>query len=401
VFEIVVIGAGPGGLSTAAHCAEFDVFHVLLESSPKIANTIRKYQKGKHVMAEPSILPLRSPINFEAGKREEILDSWEANIAAVGVNISCGAEVKQITGERGNFVVTLNDGAEVQARHIILGIGLQGNPRQMGILGEECDPVQYTLDDPGEYKDETIAVFGAGDTAIEAAIALAAHNKVYIINRKDEFARAKEGNLNLIMAAIDAGSVECFYSSSPAAIELLNDGEFAANFLLKTTMGEASLPSHRIIARLGAIPPRRLVESFGIKFQNDDPNAIPALTSQYESNVKGMYVIGALGGYPLIKQAMNQGYEVVEYILGHDAKPADHELLAAKFNGLPYDLNVDGVLAMMQERIPVFAGVNALQFRELMLDSTVWVLKKAMSCSSSMTIPTRSLRFSRAPLILR
>lgn len=376
MFEIAVIGAGPGGLSAASRCAELDVAHILLESSPKIANTIQKYQKGKHVMAEPAILPLRSPIEFDAGKREAILNNWESGIAAVGVNIQYGAEVKGIAGEQGNFVISLVDGTEVQARHIILGIGLQGNPRQMGIPGEDCDLVQYTLDDPGEYKDETIAVIGAGDAAIENAIALAAHNKVYIVNRKDEFARAKEGNLNLIMAAIDAGRVECFYNSSPAELQMLSDGEFPANFLLKTNTGDASLPLHRIIARLGAIPPRRLVESFGIEFPNDDPNAIPALTSQYESNVTGMYVIGALGGYPLIKQAMNQGYEVVEYILGHDVKPADHELLAAKFNDLPYDLDVDGVLALMQERIPVFAGVNALQFRELMLDSTVWMPKK-------------------------
>ncbi len=41
----------------------------------------------------------------------------------------------------------------------------------------------------------------------------------------------------------------------------------------------------------------------------------------------GLYIIGALGGYPLIKQAMNQGYEVVEYILGRTVEPADEPLL--------------------------------------------------------------------------
>ncbi len=69
MYDIVVIGAGPGGLSAAARCAELEVSHALLESSPKIANTIQKYQKGKHVMAEPGILPLRSPVDFAAGKR--------------------------------------------------------------------------------------------------------------------------------------------------------------------------------------------------------------------------------------------------------------------------------------------------------------------------------------------
>ena len=97
----------------------------------------------------------------------------------------------------------------------------------------------------------------------------------------------------------------------------------------------------------------------------------PALSSQYESNVPGIYVIGALGGYPLIKQAMNQGYEVVEYIEGRDVKPADHDLIAEKLQEIPSEMDVDEILAEMQARIPVFAGVNALQFRELMLDSNV------------------------------
>jgi hypothetical protein len=54
---------------------------------------------------------------------------------------------------------------------------------------------------------------------------------------------------------------------------------------------------------------------------------VPAISAKYESNVKGLYIVGALGGYPLIKQAMNQGYEVVEYILGNKVEPADEPLL--------------------------------------------------------------------------
>ncbi|MDZ7684194.1 MAG: cyclic nucleotide-binding domain-containing protein [Gammaproteobacteria bacterium] len=149
-------------------------------------------------------------------------------------------------------------------------------------------------------------------------------------------------------------------------------GEFAGGLVLAMANGEARVPVNRIIARLGAIPQRGLVESFGIEFPNDDPNAIPSLSSQYESNVPGVYVIGALGGYPLIKQAMNQGFEVVGYILGHDIKPADHELLVKKFEDLPFDKEVEEILELMQLRIPIFADINALQFRELILESKVW-----------------------------
>ena len=296
IFDIAVIGAGPGGLSAAAHAAELGVSHILLESSPKIANTIQKYQKGKHVMAEPGILPLRSPIQFEAGKREVVLDVWEEDIASHDTNVKYGAAVSKIKGDKGNFTIGLTNGDRICAKDIILGIGMQGNPRTLGVPGDNVSFVQYQLDDPDAYSEETIVVVGAGDAAIENAIALAANNKVYIVNRKDEFARAKEANLKLILAAIDSKTIECFYGTTPARIESADGDEYSGMFILDTQEGEAQVPVHRIIGRLGAIAPRALVESFGIEFPNNDPDAIPALSNQYESNVKGLYFSGALGG---------------------------------------------------------------------------------------------------------
>src|SRR5690606_27492228 len=99
--------------------------------------------------------------------------------------------------------------------------------------------------------------------------------------------------------------------------------------------------------------------------------AVPDLSTKYESNVPGLYVIGALAGNPLIKQAMNQGYEVIEHILGEPVQPADHPLLEARLAVLPYGLDVDDSLALLQQRIPMFRALTGLQFRELMLDSQV------------------------------
>jgi CRP-like cAMP-binding protein/ferredoxin-like protein FixX len=85
--------------------------------------------------------------------------------------------------------------------------------------------------------------------------------------------------------------------------------------------------------------------------------------------VPGLYIIGALAGYPLIKQAMNQGYDVIEYIAGRTLLAVDHDLLREKLKPLPWKEDVDEALRKLQERIPVLAKINALQFRELMLES--------------------------------
>ncbi len=371
-FDIAIIGSGPAGISAAAHAAELKISHVLLEGEKHVADTIYKYQKGKHVMAEPSVLPLRSPMSFAAGTRENILGKWDDELAKHNVNICYQSMVTAVTGAKGKFAITLASGTTVEAAHIILGIGLQGNLRKLGAPGEDLPMVQYQLNDPDEFDDETIIVVGAGDAAIENAIALSKKNHVIMVNRNDEFTRCKDGNLSAILAAVKDGKVECRYGTKVERVEAdaASDAVYPARFVAKTPGGVENIACHRVIARLGATPPRKLVESFGVKFPSADPGAVPALSSQYESNVPGLYIVGALGGYPLIKQAMNQGYEVVEYILGNDVEPADEPILRSKFKNVKIT-TVSEAVAHIARNVPLLSGLTALQLREFLLDSEI------------------------------
>jgi CRP-like cAMP-binding protein/thioredoxin reductase/Fe-S-cluster-containing hydrogenase component 2 len=369
-FDLGIIGSGPAGLSAAAHAAELGIPHVLLEAESHASNTIYKYQKGKHVMAEPQILPLRSPLAFAAGKREAVLEAWNRGLEAHKVDIRYGSEVSAITGADGAFEVKTRAGETFRCRKVILAIGLQGNLRKLGVPGDSLEGVQYQLDDPDEYKGEAIVVVGAGDAAIENALALAEANRVTLINRNEEFARCKEGNLALVLAAIKEGRLECRYGTSALRVEE-STGDFPLAFTVKGAAGPELIECNRIIARLGATPPRKLVEGFGVRFPNADPTSVPALSDTYESNVKGLYIIGALGGYPLIKQAMNQGYEAVEFALGRAVAPADEPLLAAKFAGFSRSMSVAQVLETIQASVPLLAGVNRLQLREFILESDI------------------------------
>jgi CRP-like cAMP-binding protein/thioredoxin reductase/Fe-S-cluster-containing hydrogenase component 2 len=367
-IQVGIIGSGPAGLSAAAHAAELGVSHVLLESEPHVSNTIHKYQKGKHVMAEPRILPLRSSLDFKAGTREEVLDTWSRQALEMNLDVRHGCEVTRLTGSDGAFEIHTKSGETFNCRKVILAIGLQGNLRKLGVSGDSLERVQYQLDDPGEFNDETIVVVGAGDAAIENALALADKNRVILINRNEEFARCKEGNLTLVLKAIKEGRIDCRYGTSAVTItETGTDPQLA--FAVKTPDGPDLIECNRIIARLGATPPRKLVESFGVKFPKPDADALPELTDTYESNVKGLYVIGALGGYPLIKQAMNQGYEAVEFALGRAIAPADEPLLEKRFANFSRRKTVSQALDAIQANVPLLQDVNRLQLREFMLES--------------------------------
>ncbi|MCZ4316782.1 cyclic nucleotide-binding domain-containing protein [Comamonadaceae bacterium G21597-S1] len=403
-YAVAIIGSGPAGLSAAAHAARLGLRHILLEAQPHLSDTIYKYQKGKHVMAEPGFLELRSPLHFEAGTRESILNRFDDEIVACGTLIQNNARVTAISGEKGRFWIALETGELIGAEQIVLGIGMQGNLRTLGVPGENLPGVQYQLDDPRAYGGETIIVVGAGDAAIENALALAENdNRVILLNRNAEFSRCKDGNLSAVQAAIREARLACRYSTSidhldvaeqvitsrPAdlnatmmvqAVDLSKRQRGKAappglSVVLNTPQGEEIIECHRVIARLGAIPPRKLVESFGIRFGSKDVTALPQLSPTYESTVPGIYVVGALGGYPLIKQAMNQGYEAIESICGRIVVPADQPLLEQKFAAVlkahPELGDVDAVLAMVGTSMPWLQSLSALQLRELMLESEI------------------------------
>lgn len=373
-YRIAVVGSGPGGLSAACRAAEMGDSHILLEAKPHLSNTIFRYQKGKHVMAEPSVLPLRASARFDVGAREAILQAWEEDVRERGVNIRYEAEVTAIQRDESCFRIDCADGTRVTADAAVLAIGVQGNPRKLGAPGEDLPGIQYTLDDPDEYRDEVIVVVGAGDAAIENAVALARRNTVHIVNRKDEFSRAKEGNNNLILQAIDDGQVVCHYNTTVDSVEALSADDASGRSMRLTLNGKEDqvvVDCDRIIARLGAIPPRGFVEACGVEFPGDDPNAVPQVSSTYESNVPGLYIVGALAGYPLIKQAMNQGYEVVETVCGRPVRPADEPILKERFSVFPWVDDVEVVLDVLAARSPIFSALNRLQLREFLLESSI------------------------------
>ena len=363
-YAVAIVGSGPAGLSAACRAARRGLRHVLLERADHVSDTISRYQKRKLVMATPAALPLRSDASFSEGPRESILANFEQALKEAGANIRLNAEVTAITGAKGEFKLALKSGDSIEAESVVLAIGVQGNIRRLTVPGGEQPFVQYQLDDPDEYQDESIVVIGGGDAGIENALGLCPGNAVTLVVNQPEFVHAKPANVAKVLDEIKAGRMETVMGAQPVRIE-------PGRLILNTPAGEATIKVDRIIARIGALPPRKFVEACGVTFASEAPTAAPEVSETYETSVPGLYIIGALAGYPLIKNCLNQGYEVVESILGNVIPPADEPLLQAKLTKAKLSWSVAELVNAVKEQVPLFRAITPLQIREVLTASEV------------------------------
>ncbi len=362
-FKIAIVGSGPAGLAAAARAAERGASHVLLERTDHLSDTIYKYFKGKHVMATPELpYPLRSDVAFTSGPREEVLGRFDE--AAAKCNVRLKSEVTRLRKEDGHFVLEIAGQAPITADAVVLAIGMQGNIRKLGLPGSERDWIGYQLDDPRDYAEERIVVIGGGDAGIENALSLCGHNRVTLLHNLEEFIHAKPANVSLLKGKIKDGAITVITRAKTTAVE-------DWGLMVETPDGDNHLRCDRVIARIGAQPPRKFLEDCGIKFDSPNPNAVPSVGDDYQTEVPGLYLVGALTGYPLIKHCLNQGHDVVEFILNQPVVPVDEDLLKDKLKAAKVDMSVQELVQLARAEGSLLASQTTMQVREVLLSSEI------------------------------
>jgi thioredoxin reductase/ferredoxin len=259
--DVAIIGSGPGGLSAALTCIQRGVSYVMLEKEQMIASTIARYPKGKLVMAEPydtqnlSLLPV-----FDSGK-EQLIPIWTELIQRVNLNVRQGESVETVTRTNdGNFEIRSTVGT-YKAQRVVLSIGTRGKPRTLQVPGENLPKVFSLLEDPDEWRGRNVMVVGGGDSACEAALALAdAGARVMISYRGKGFSRAQPKNKQAIEAYAAEGRIKAKLGSQVLAFEhdsvalALGDGT------------QKRYPNDAAFVLIGADPPIQWLEKLGVRF---------------------------------------------------------------------------------------------------------------------------------------
>lgn len=229
-FDLIIIGAGPAGISASLQAKKMGMKAIVLEQDT-LGGTVYNFPRAKIVMTSPMDLPCHGKVKLFQTSKEELLMLWKEVINKNSIDIREHAKVETIIKNGATFTVTSLDGKSYSCNKVLLAIGRRGTPRKLQVKGEELEKVAYKLLEPELISDKKILVVGGGDSAIESALLLSDQNEVTLSYRSENFNRLKPKNGENIQKAINSGSIRMLFSSNvikimPDQVEMaVNQGE--------------------------------------------------------------------------------------------------------------------------------------------------------------------------------
>jgi thioredoxin reductase len=257
---VVIVGAGPAGFAASLAALQHRLRYVTLEQD-SLGGTVFQYPRGKIVMNTAATLPGVGAFRLRDASKEQLLEFWRKAEARTRVRINYRERVEEISRNGSGFSVKTARGA-YETRAVLLAIGRRGTPRKLGAPGEDRPKVVYRLIDPAQYRGRHVLVVGGGDSALEAATALAdtPGTVVTLSYRGEAFTRAKDKNRQRVEQAAAARRLTVLMRSGVGQI-----GEHDVH--VEHEGKRLELRNDAVIVSIGGDLPTAFLERAGIRVQ--------------------------------------------------------------------------------------------------------------------------------------
>ncbi|HEY0077571.1 MAG TPA: NAD(P)-binding domain-containing protein [Pyrinomonadaceae bacterium] len=319
-LDLLIIGAGPAGLSAADAAARAGLSYLVVERG-LIADTVYHYPIGQTVFSTPDELEMREgalqPCR-EKPTREELLSHYVRFALEQNLRINTEEEVTGIerrSDSEGFHVRTAR--AAYNCSRLLVAFGAMARPRRLGISGEDLPKVHHRFAEPYPYVRKDVLVVGGGNSAAEAALFLAEEGArtTLAIWRSDWMNRDPKKNAikhwvrTPLERQISLGRLHLVFFKALEEITPIqarirrDDGQLV------------SIPNDAVFILIGSDPDLTLLRQAGVEIQQSSIAHAPLYNPDtHETNVPGLYVAGHFTHSRHIKEAIAVPRRIVPLI---------------------------------------------------------------------------------------
>ena len=319
MLDLIIIGAGPAGLSAAEAAARQGLDYVVIEKGT-IANTIRQYPVGRAMFSTPNEVEMHpgtlKPVR-EKPTREEMLSHYIHFVLNLDLRINTGEKVLGVTGNFEESFLVKTDRDEYRAARVLFAICAMDIPRRLNVRGEELPKVHHLFVEPYAYVRKDALVVGGGNSAAEAALFLSEEGARTTLaiwredweNRDPKAGAMKHWVRSPLEAEIEAGRLKVVLYKH---VDEITETEVT----LTTETGESlTLKNDVVFVLVGSDADLTLLKKLGVKTEPGKLTEVPVYNPEtYETNVPGIYVAGHFTHARHIKAAIDVPRQIVPLI---------------------------------------------------------------------------------------
>ncbi len=291
-FDVIIIGGGPIGIACGLEAKKQGLSYLIIEKGP-IVNSLFNYPINMQFFSSSEKLEIDNIpfISKEAKpKRNEALEYYRRIVTSNQLNIHLFEKVTEVKNNGGSFSIHTEKN-QYTSKNIIVATGFYDLPNTLNVPGEDLPKVSHYYKDPHFYASQKLAVVGASNSAIDAALECYRKGaEVTLIIRGPEVGqRVKYWVRPDIINRIEEGSIKAYYNATVKKIS-------STEIQIDTPDGVVTLENDFVLALTGYMPNFEFLEKLGIELSLDEkrlPNYNP---DTMESNIEGLYLAGVICG---------------------------------------------------------------------------------------------------------
>lgn len=291
-FDVIIIGGGPIGIACGLEAKKKGLSYLIIEKGP-IVNSLFNYPINMQFFSSSEKLEI-DEIPFiskeSKPKRNEALEYYRRIVSSNQLNIQLFEKVEKVY-KQDDIFTTVTSKSTYTSANIIVATGFYDLPNTLKVVGEDLPKVAHYYKDPHFYASQKLAVIGASNSAIDAALECYRKGaEVTLIIRGPEVGqRVKYWVRPDIINRINEGSIKAYYNATVKEIR-------NTKIEIQTPEGKITLENDFVLALTGYMPNFEFLRKLGVQLSDDDkllPNYNP---DSMESNVKGLYLAGVICG---------------------------------------------------------------------------------------------------------